>query len=197
MRTETHTLWQLVEPHVRGAGLDLIELQWNREGEGWVLRVFIDHPDPPHLPGKTEPPSDVLPPLPVSHEDCESVSRDLSAALDVADVIHHGYRLEVSSPGLDRPLRREQDFRRFAGRRVRVRTTDPVEGRRNFAGLLRGSDAGQIDIECEDRSYRVPLARIARANLVPDWNAEFRPQGGASQREGSAAGVSTTHRSAS
>jgi len=104
-------------PQFRGRDWILIELQWNREGEGWVLRVFIDRPEPPHLPGASEPPADVLPRIAVSHEDCERVSRDLSAALDVADVIHHTYKLEVSSPGIDRPLRREQDFRRLPVKR--------------------------------------------------------------------------------
>jgi ribosome maturation factor RimP len=189
MRTETHTLWQIVEPHVHGAGLELIELRWNREGEGWVLRAFIDRPAPPHLPGAAEPPADVLPPLGVGHEDCERVSRDLSAALDVADVIHHGYRLEVSSPGLDRPLRREQDFRRFAGREVKIRTTDPVQGRRNFSGTLRGADAGRVEIECEGQSFRLPIASIARAHLVPDWNAEFAGKGEPGRNAPTAPGI--------
>jgi len=177
MRTESHILWNLVEPHIQGAGLDLVELQWNREGEGWVLRVYIDRPEPPHLPGASEPPADVLPRLAVGHEDCERVSRDLSAALDVADVIHHTYRLEVSSPGLDRPLRREQDFRRFSGAKAKIRCIEPSDGRRNFSGVLRGAQDGQVEIECEGRVYRLPIASIARANLVPDWAAEFGRRG--------------------
>jgi ribosome maturation factor RimP len=177
MRTESHVLWQLVEPPIQGAGLDLIELQWNREGEGWVLRVFIDRPEPPHLPGASEPPADVLPRIVVSHEDCECVSRDLSAALDVADVIHHTYKLEVSSPGIDRPLRREQDFRRFAGQPVKIRCTEPNEGRRNFSGVLRGAQDGQVEVDCEGKVYHLRIATIARANLVPDWAAEFRRPG--------------------
>jgi len=183
MRTEPQVLWQLVEPPVQGAGLDLIELQWNREGEGWILRVFIDRPAPPHLPGASEPPADVLPRLTVTHEDCERVSRDLSAALDVADVIHHMYKLEVSSPGIDRPLRREQDFRRFAGQQVKIRCTEPSEGRRNFSGVLRGAQDGQVDVDCDGRVYHLPIVTIARANLVPDWAAEFRRQGDAQTGE--------------
>jgi ribosome maturation factor RimP len=184
MRTEPQVLWKLVEPPIAGAGLDLIELQWNREGEGWVLRVFIDRPQPPHLPGASEPPADVLPRLAVGHEDCERISRDLSAALDVADVIHHTYKLEVSSPGIDRPLRREQDFRRFAGQSVKIRCTEPSEGRRNFSGVLRGAQNGQVEVDCEGRVYQLPIATIARANLVPDWAAEFRRQDTAHAGEG-------------
>ena len=174
MRTDPQVLWRLIEPQIQAAGLDLIELQWNREGDGWVLRVFIDRPAPPHLPGASEPPTDVLPRLAVSHEDCERASRDLSAALDVADIIHHAYRLEVSSPGIDRPLRRELDFRRFVGQQAKIRCTEATEGRRNFSGILREAQDGQVGIECEGRLYHLPIASIARANLVPDWAAEFR-----------------------
>jgi hypothetical protein len=96
--------------------------------------------------------------------------------LDVADVIHHTYKLEVSSPGIDRPLRREQDFRRFAGQPVKIRCTEPSEGRRNFSGVLRGAQNGQVKVDCEGRVYQLPIVTIARANLVPDWAAEFRRQ---------------------
>jgi hypothetical protein len=96
--------------------------------------------------------------------------------LDVADVIHHTYKLEVSSPGIDRPLRREQDFRRFAGQPVKIRCTEPSDGRRNFSGVLRGAQDGQVEVDCEGKVYQLPIATIARANLVPDWAAEFRRQ---------------------
>jgi ribosome maturation factor RimP len=170
MRKDVEELWNLAEPHVREAGLELVELEWNREAEGWVLRVFVDAP--PDAPGQGG----------VGFRECERVSRDLSAALDVADVIPHGYRLEVSSPGIDRPMRRMVDFQRFAGRRIKIRTTDPVEGRRNFSGTIRGAGNGAVDVDCEDRSYQLPLDAIARARLVPDWEAEFRRSGG--RREG-------------
>ena len=101
MRKEVQDLWLLAEPYVRDAGFDLIEVTSGRESSGWVLRLYIDAPAGA---GVT-----------VSHEDCARVSRDISAALDVADSIPHAYQLEVSSPGLDRPLRREGDFARFVG----------------------------------------------------------------------------------
>lgn len=110
----------------------------------------------------------------VSHEDCERVSRDVSAALDVADFVSHAYQLEVSSPGLDRPLRRERDFARFAGERARVRLLDGVEGRRNFSGILRGAKDGLVEIECEGRSFRFSVKDVAKANLVPDWDKELK-----------------------
>jgi len=176
MRKEIDDLWRLIEPPIEGAGLELVELQWNRETEGWVMRVFIDRPEGPKLPGGAgqDAADSVFQPMYVSHEDCEAVSRDVSATLDVADTIRHTYRLEVSSPGIDRPLRRERDFARFAGQQAKIRTTDPVEGRRNFSGVLSGVAEGKVQIDCEGRSYQLPLDSIVRANLIPDWDAEFR-----------------------
>lgn len=180
MRKEIDDLWRLLEPPIQGAGLELVELQWNRESEGWVLRVFIDRPEGPSVPGEAKGSAEasVFEPMYVSHEDCELISRDLSATLDVADAIHHAYRLEVSSPGIDRPLRRERDFVRFAGREAKIRTTDAVDGRRNFSGILREAKDGLVQIDCEGRSYQLPIATIVRANLVPDWDAEFHRTAG-------------------
>ena len=196
MRKEIDDLWKLIEPPIEGAGLELVELQWNRESEGWVMRVFIDRPEGPKLPGTSEGDAQVFEPMYVDHVDCERVSRDLSATLDVADTIHHTYRLEVSSPGIDRPLRRERDFARFAGQNAKIRMTDSVEGRRNFSGVLIGAKDGQVQIDCEGRSYQLPIAMIVRANLVPDWNAEFHRRAGADPEVGKGR-AHTTARSAS
>lgn len=175
MRKDVTQIASLIEPVLKGAGLDLVEIDWGREEGGWVLRVYIDHPlaDGPAVPGGPDI-SSLVPPPSVTFDDCERASRDISATLDVADVITHAYRLEVSSPGIDRPLRRETDFRRFAGRQVKVRTLDPVEGRRNFSGTLLGATGGLVDVECEGRAYKIPVIGVARANLVPDWDAEFK-----------------------
>jgi ribosome maturation factor RimP len=169
MRKDVIDLWKLAEPHAKGAGFDLVEVEYGREAGGWVLRVYIDHPWDEAAPKAA---NDVSPG--VGHEDCERVSRDLSAALDVANLLPHAYRLEVSSPGIARPLRREQDFRRFRGETVKIRTTDPVDGRRNFSGTLQGARDGFVDVECEGRSYRIPVDSVVRASLVPDWDAEFK-----------------------
>jgi len=169
MRKEVEQLWQLAEPHIAGAGLELVELDFNREAEGWVLRAYIDRP---WQEGQPEEPEHGI-----SFDECERVSRDLSAALDVADAITHAYRLEVSSPGIERPLRRARDFQRFAGRKVKIRTVDMVEGRRNFSGTIRGANGDAVEVECDGRSYQIALGVIARAHLVPDWDAEFRRGG--------------------
>lgn len=161
MRKEAQDLWTLAEPYVADAGFDLVEVQSGREAAGWIVRLYID------CPGGDGS-------VAISHKDCERVSRDVSAALDVADLITHSYQLEVSSPGLDRPLRRERDFARFAGRSARIRLSDGVEGRRNFSGTLRGAQNGLVEIECDGRSYQLPIEGVAKANLVPDWDAEFQ-----------------------
>lgn len=167
MRKDLKDLWLLTEPYVRDAGFDLIEVVSGREASGWVLRLFIDVPA-----GSSDPAGASVT---VSHDDCARVSRDVSAALDVADSIPHAYQLEVSSPGLDRPLRREGDFARFVGESARVRMTDEgqVEGRRNFSGVIRAAKDGRLEIECDGRSYQLPIEGIAKANLVPDWEREF------------------------
>jgi ribosome maturation factor RimP len=159
MRKDLQDLWMLAEPHVRDAGFDLIEVESGREPTGWVVRLFIDQPA-----GQGGG---------VTHEDCERVSRDVSAALDVADVIPHAYQLEVSSPGLDRPLRRERDFARFVGESTRIRLLDGVDGRRNFSGTIQAAKDGRVEIACDGRSYVLPIDDIVRANLVPDWEREF------------------------
>src|SRR5690242_11470811 len=125
MRKDVQELWLLAEPYVRDAGFDLIEVQYGREPTGWVVRLFIDTPADAGA-GKMQ--ADRI--GPVGLDDCERVSRDVSAALDVADLVPHAYQLEVSSPGLDRPLRRERDFARFVGESARIRLIDGVEGRR-------------------------------------------------------------------
>ena len=173
MRKDLRDLWSLVEPHVRDAGLDLIEVQSGREPTGWVGRLFIDHPWTPAGSTSAET-SKNEGTTTVSFDECERVSRDVSAALDVADAIPHAYQLEVSSPGLDRPLRRERDFERFIGESARIRLADGVEGRRNFLGTLQAVKDGRVEIACDGRSYELPIDDIVRANLVPNWEREFR-----------------------
>jgi ribosome maturation factor RimP len=169
MRKDVQDLWLLAEPYVRDAGFDLIEVQYGREPSGWVVRLFIDAPADA---GAGSMPV-VAKESKVGLDDCERVSRDVSAALDVADVVPHAYQLEVSSPGLDRPLRRERDFARFVGESARIRLIDGVEGRRNFLGTLRAARDGRVEIACDGRSYEILIDDIQKANLVPDWEREF------------------------
>ena len=140
-------------------GLELFEVQFRREAGGMVLRVQIDRPGPSSTAEDS-----------VSVEDCAHVSRDLSALLDVDDVVPTAYTLEVSSPGLDRPLRGADDYRRFAGRRAKVVMREPVDGQSFFKGKLGGVDAGGVAIETDDgKRHLVPLNVITRANLEVEF----------------------------
>lgn len=150
-------------PAVNGVGYELVDLEYKREQGGWVVRAFIDHLTPPAAAGVT-PHSGVLG---IGHEDCQKVSRELSAVLDVADVLPHAYSLEVSSPGVERPLRTAEHFRRFAGQRAKVRLVHGVEGRRNFSGrIVAVPDAGHLVIDVDGTSFTLPLDDLDRANLV-------------------------------
>jgi len=140
-------------------GLEIFDVQFRREAPGMVLRIQIDRPGS----GATAEES-------VSVEDCARVSRDLSAVLDVEDVVPTAYTLEVSSPGLDRPLTRPGDYERFTGRRAKVVLRQPIDGQGYFKGRLCGVEGGHVVIEGEDRrTHRVPLDAITRANLEVDF----------------------------
>lgn len=137
-------------------GLDIFDVELRREGSQQVLRVVLDRPGP----NATAEDS-------VSLEDCARVSEELSAILDVEDVVPADrYTLEVSSPGLDRPLRRADDYRRFVGRRAKIVLSEPVARQTAFAGRLLGVDADDVLFESEGGKHvRLPLRLIARARL--------------------------------
>jgi ribosome maturation factor RimP len=146
-------------------GLDLFDVQFRRESTGWVLRIVLDRPFDPDAP----PPTDE----PVSIDDCRRVSEDLSALLDVDDELTGGlaqaYTLEVSSPGLDRPLRGEADYRRFTGRLAKIVTRDPIDRQSHFAGRLAGVEDGVVLLAEGRKTHRVPLDRISRARLEVEF----------------------------
>jgi ribosome maturation factor RimP len=145
-------LSQLIEPVVAGQGYELVDVEWKNES-GWILRVFIDKP----ASG-------------VSLDDCAAVSRELSAVLDVEDAIGPAYSLEVSSPGLNRPLKKESDFARFIGKKAKIRTRHPVgEARRNFSGTLVAVAEGKVKIDVGDQVCEVPVADVEKANLVYEF----------------------------
>jgi ribosome maturation factor RimP len=142
-----------------GYGLEIFDVQFRREASGMVLRVRIDRPGPAARADES-----------VSVQDCANVSRDLSAILDVEDVVPTAYTLEVSSPGLDRPLRGAEDYRRFAGRRAKLVMRERVDGQGFFKGRLGGVDGSDVVIDADDgRTHRVPLGVITRANLEVEF----------------------------
>lgn len=142
-------LSELLEPTVSRLGYELIDLEAKIGGKSGVLRLFIDKADGIDL------------------EDCERVSRAVSALLDVEDPLPGHYDLEVSSPGLDRKLTKVEHFQRFAGEEVKVQTRFPIEGRRRYRGILESCDDENIEVLVDGQSYRIPLATIDVARLVP------------------------------
>jgi ribosome maturation factor RimP len=137
----------VVQPVVAGMGYELVDVQASSGGR--LLRLFIDKPGG------------------VGLEDCAAVSRQLSRVFEVEGIDYE--RLEVSSPGLDRPLRKGADFARFAGRKAEVRMRTPdASGRRRFVGVLRGAEAGRVEMELDGRRVALALEDIERARLVPE-----------------------------
>ena len=152
MPRESVELRELIEPAVTALGFELVGVEFIH-GKSGLLRVYIDHPEG------------------ISVDDCQAVSHQVSGVLDVEDPIRGQYTLEVSSPGLDRPLFRERDFERFAGNQVDIRLLAPVNGRRKFKGVLGGLRDGQVVLQMDDEELVVALDEIDRARLVPDYKS--------------------------
>ena len=141
----------LAEPLLGERGLDLVEAEFRRESHGWVLRIYLDKPGG------------------VTLDDCQHVSEELSDHLDVEDFIDHPYHLEVSSPGLDRPLTRPADYVRFAGQAARIATREDVDGRHNFRGRLAGLQEQAVLLDLPDGTRAsIPFESILRARLEPE-----------------------------
>lgn len=141
-------------------GLELFDLRLTRESQGWVVRVTIDRPGPAATPEDS-----------VGIEDCVTVSRELSTILDVDDPLDREYTLEVTSPGLDRPLRHDADFRRFAGRTASIVLEAPLNGQTFFSGRIEAVEDGDVVLLVgkRNRAHRIPLDRIKRARLEVDF----------------------------
>jgi ribosome maturation factor RimP len=134
-------------PLLEGEGVELVDLKFVQEGHRWVLKVFLD---------KTGG---------ITLADCEYFSDRVGAALDEGALMGKSYVLEVSSPGLDRVLKKEKDFKRFAGKAVKVRLKLPVEGRRQFKGRLLGFEDGKVVVESEGKAFQFALEQIDEARL--------------------------------
>ena len=143
-------LTTLLEPSVERLGYELADLEVSLSGGSGVIRAFIDHPDG------------------IGLGDCEKVSQAISALLDVEDPIPGHYALEVSSPGLNRKLTKNEHFQRFTGETVKVQMRFPVAGRKRFRGVLKASDTEHIVVEVDGQSHTLPMATIDTARLVPN-----------------------------
>jgi ribosome maturation factor RimP len=143
-------LFGLLEPVVAALGYELLEVEWSSAGRNSLVRVYIDRTDGAGI----------------GLDDCERASRSIGAVLDAEDPIGSEYRLEVSSPGFDRPLRTAEHFARFAGSEARIELGAPIEGRRRFRGLLGRVEGGDVTIEVDRKVWKLPLAGISKARLV-------------------------------
>jgi ribosome maturation factor RimP len=143
----------ILGPLLADEGFSLVDIEYKFERGGWVLRVLIDRK------------------AGITLDDCARMSREFGQLLDVGNIIPASYRLEVSSAGLDRPLKKEADFILYTGRRVRIKTKDPVSGRRNFKGALIGCAEGTIAVKVEGSGvFSIPLSSILKANLELELN---------------------------
>jgi ribosome maturation factor RimP len=140
----------IADPILLSEGMELVEIEYRREPRGWVLRLYIDKEEG------------------ITVDDCSRISREIERSLDVGDFILTPYTLEVSSPGLTRPLRNEKDFLKYRHRLIKVKTLEPVENRKKFKGKLLGISEHRIEIEVEDGVFEIPLSNVAKANLEID-----------------------------
>jgi ribosome maturation factor RimP len=149
---------ELAEQVAASMGMEVVLVEIKGEGSHSVVRAFIDQPGG------------------ISLDDCERFSRRLSVSLDVEDWIPFRYVLEVSSPGVNRPLVKDADFRRFSGKNAKVRTRLPIEGQSNFKGKIVGVTEGRLELEvAPGKKVEIALMDIEKANLIADLS--MRPQG--------------------
>jgi ribosome maturation factor RimP len=146
------SLWQLIEPILEPDDIELVEIEFKLESGRWILRLYIDTPGG------------------ITLEDCEAASKQVSALLDMEDLIRHPYHLEVSSPGINRVLRKATDFARFAGSPVQIRTRTKLNGRRNFTGTLLGVENSNIVLDADGARVEISPDDVdtARLNVPPE-----------------------------
>jgi len=139
----------IAEPLLDAEGMELVDIEYRKEQVGWVLRLFIDKEQG------------------ITLDDCTGISRELGNLMDVKDPVPHSYHLEISSPGLNRPLKKEKDLLRFRGKKVRIKTAHPIGDRKNFVGILSDYKDGTIYVRIDQELFAIPYKEVARANL--EW----------------------------
>ena len=144
----TQSIAEFIEPSLLAKGLELVDVEFKKEGKTWVLRIFIDKEGGVNL------------------EDCQNVSHLVGDLLEVEDIIEAVYTLEVSSPGLNRVLKKEKDFIKFIGKKICVQCHAPINGKKKFTGKLTDFKEHKIHLEVNGQLHTIPLNRLARANLV-------------------------------
>ena len=151
----SNKLTNLIQPLVEDLDYEFVGLEQSSNPKNPVVVIYIDAPDG------------------IAVEDCEKVSREVAALLDVEDPISGNYNLEVSSPGLDRPLFTLQQFERFTGQEAKITLFAPQEGRRKFRGVILGVEDSQIKIDQDGTEVALDISGIAKARLVPDYDSLF------------------------
>jgi ribosome maturation factor RimP len=148
-------VWELAIPLAQAEGMELVDIEFRHEGSrgGRVLRLYVDKQGGPNV------------------DDLTRVSRQLSEVLDAQDTIDGAYTLEVSSPGINRPLKKPEHFSRFVGKRIRIRTRDLIEGRRSFLGILDEVAGNSVRLTQEGKQYWIPFSMIEKSNYEHDWSA--------------------------
>jgi len=141
----------LVGPILDEMGFELVDVEYLAERGRWVLRLYIDKEGG------------------VTIDDCARVSREIGDLIDIKNVVEHPYVLEVSSPGVNRPLKRDRDFIRAIGKKIKVRMAAPVQGRRNFTGHLKNFQEGTLYLDMEGRVTALPRTEVDKANLVYEF----------------------------
>ena len=147
----TQSVTELIEPGLLANGLELVDVEFKKEGKSWVLRIYIDREDG------------------VTLADCQKVSRLAGDLIEVEEVIEPVYTLEVSSPGLNRVLKKEKDFLKYSGKKINVQCHAPMDGRKKFTGILTDFIDQSIHLEVDGQLYTIPLNRVAKANLVIEF----------------------------
>jgi len=142
---------QLIEPVLEEMGIELVDVEFCSEQSRRILRIYADRTTGINL------------------DDCAMVSREIGNLLDVKDLLPNRYVLEVSSPGLNRPLKRENDFLRVVGRKIKVKTAVPLKGRRNFSGVLQSFESGMLQLKSDGTVVQIPQESLNKANLVFDF----------------------------
>ena len=143
-------IWKMAEPLVLENGMELIDVEYVKEGAEWYLRLFLDKEGDEGI----------------DLDDCELISRKFSDILEEKDPITQAYRLEVSSPGIERPLKRTKDFQRFQGEKVQVKTFSEVEGKKQFIGILQETTEETVTLDVDGTTIAIPRKQIGKANLV-------------------------------
>ena len=144
----TQSVIELIEPGLLVDGLELVDVEFKKEGKNWVLRIYIDREGG------------------VTLADCQKVSRLAGDLIEVEEAIEPVYTLEVSSPGLNRVLKKEKDFHKYSGKKIYVQCHAPMDGRKKFTGILTDFIDQSIHLEVDGQHYTIPLNLVAKANLV-------------------------------